>query len=102
MYQLLSEKYLGVHIDSKLNFNVHVDNTVKKANGIRALVQRNTHFCPRKTKADAYKSLVRPVVEYTSTVWSPHTKKNITKVDTVQRKSARWVMSDWQLSLIHI
>jgi len=84
-----------VHNDSKLNFNVHVDNTAKKANGVYALVQWSTHFCPLKTKADAYKSLVRPVVEYTSTVWSPHTKENITKLETVQRKSARWVMSDW-------
>jgi len=42
-----------------------------------------------------HKSLVRPVIEYASTVWSPHTKKNITKVESAQRKSARWVMSDW-------
>jgi len=25
-----SAKYVGVHIDSKMNFNVHVDNTVKR------------------------------------------------------------------------
>ena len=28
-----SAKYLGVHIDKNLNFNSHVDATVKKAKG---------------------------------------------------------------------
>ncbi len=91
-----SAKYLGLHIDSKLNFNTHVDKTVKKANGVRAMVQRNTQFCPRTTKAEAYKTLVRPVVEYASSIWSPHTTKNKEKVESVQRKGARYVMSDWQ------
>ena len=59
---------------------------MKKANGIRSLVQWNTQFCPRKTKVNAYQSLVIPVVEYASTVWCPHTKKNIMKVESVQRQ----------------
>jgi len=54
----------------------------------------NTRFCPRKTKANAYQSLVRPVVEYASAVWYPRTKKNITKVESVQHQSPGWVMSE--------
>ncbi len=34
-----SAKYLGVNIDSKLNFNNHIDTISKKANSIRAFVQ---------------------------------------------------------------
>uniref|UniRef100_A0A8C4WX16 Reverse transcriptase domain-containing protein n=1 Tax=Eptatretus burgeri TaxID=7764 RepID=A0A8C4WX16_EPTBU len=36
-----SAKYLGVHIDSKLNFNTHMDATVKKGNSNNALQSLN-------------------------------------------------------------
>ena len=37
-----SAKYLGVIIDSKLNFDEHIDYICKKANTTRAFVHRNT------------------------------------------------------------
>ena len=36
-------------------------------------------------------SLVRPQVEYASSVWSFHTKQNIIKIEMTQRRVARWV-----------
>ena len=44
-----------------------------------------------KVKEMAYKTLVRPQVEYASPVWSPHTKENIDKIEMTQRRAARWV-----------
>ncbi len=61
-------KYLGVTIDSKLTFNTHIDNICKKANSSKAFVHRNTKQCPRRVKAAAYKTLVRPKLEYCSAV----------------------------------
>ena len=42
-------------------------------------------------KTQAYQSLVRPIVEYGSTVWDPYTKSNIDKIEMVQRRAARYV-----------
>ena len=88
-----SAKYVGVHIDSKLNFNTHIDNTVKKGNGIRALalVQRNTQFCPRKTNVNAYQLLVRPVVEYALTIGMVSTHK---EKHNQSRECSAQLMSD--------
>lgn len=37
---------------------------------------------------------VRPLTEYCSTVWDPHTKNNIVKMEYIQCKAARFVMND--------
>jgi len=53
-----SAKYLGLTIDSKLNYNEHISNICKKANSTRAFIHRNTRSCPRKVKATAYTSFL--------------------------------------------
>ena len=39
-------------------------------------------------------TFVRPQVEYAATVWDPHTTENTKKVETVQRRAARFVTGD--------
>ena len=44
----------------------------------------------------AYKTTVRRLqVEYASLVWSPYTKKDIHKVEMVQRRATRWILSSY-------
>ena len=88
-------KYLGVTIDHKLSWNTHIDNITKKANSTRAFLQRNTKSCPVNIKAKCYTTYVRPTLEYASTVWDPHTAKSRAKLEAVQRRSARYVFSDF-------
>ena len=38
---------------------------------------------------------MRPQLVYASTVWSPHTATDITKLEAVQRRSARWATRDY-------
>ena len=66
-----SAKYLGIHVDSKLNFNAHVDSVVKKANSIRAFLGRNFHHSSHKIKEATYLTYVRPIVEYAASCLGP-------------------------------
>ena len=88
-------KYLGLTLDKHLNFNKHIDVTCKKANASLAFIRRNTYFCNRNVKIDAYKTYVLPIMEYAAFVWSPHTSQNINKLETIQRRAARFVMSNY-------
>ena len=40
----------------------------------------------------AYTTLVRPILEYASIIWAPHTASNIHKLETIQRRSAKHIM----------
>jgi len=89
-------RYLGVIIDSKLNFNKQVDSVCKKANSTLAFLRRNMYSCNCVIKSDAYLIYVRPVLEYAVCSWAPHTKRNIDKLEQVQRRAARFAMKDYR------
>ena len=57
-------------------------------------MNRNLWFCTREVKETAYKSLVRPILEYGSCAWATFKKKHIKKIKSVQRKAARFCMQD--------
>ena len=91
MKQLYPLKYIGVTIEQKLSWNEHIGNVVKKAKSSTAFLRRNLQIPQaHQIKANAYKILVRPQVEYTSVVWDPFTQANIDKIEMVQRRAARY------------
>ena len=47
-------------------------------------------------KQRAYLALVRPTLEYATPAWSPHTKKDINNIESVQRCAARFVCGDYR------
>ena len=66
-----SIKYLGVTITSDLRWNAHVSNVCTKANRTFGFLRRNLYSCPQEVKEAAYKAMVRPVLDYGSSVWDP-------------------------------
>ena len=83
-------KYLGVTILGDLNWGTHINNITKKANQTLGFLKRNTKVHNQDLKSTAYKTLIRPQLEYASTVWSPQTATEIYKIDSVKRRAARW------------
>jgi hypothetical protein len=93
--QTSSHSYLGVEITGDLKWNSHISNVTAKANRSLGFIRRNLYSCPQNLKAKAYTSLVRPLLEYSSSVWDPHTGEQIKKLEAVQRRAARFVMHDY-------
>ena len=86
-----SQPYLGVHLHSKLSWDVHLNHVTAKAKRALGFVRRNLRHCHPDTKKRAYIALVRPLVEYCSVVWDPHHQNKINKVEGIQRAAARFV-----------
>ena len=91
-----SHSYLGVCINNKLNWNQHIQEITAKSNRTLGFVKRNLYACSKSTKQIAYKSLVRPKLEYCAAVWDPYTIKNTRKLETVQKRAARFILNDYE------
>ena len=88
--------YLGVELSSDLKWSTHINNISTKANKILGLLKRNIYHCDTHTKAIAYKSLVRPILEYCSTIWDPHHKSDSAKLERIQHRAARFAVGDYR------
>lgn len=96
-------KYLGVMLHKNLKWKPHVDMIYKKANNTQNFLQRNLLGRSRSTKVKAYRTYVKPIINYASTVWNLvgyGNKKLRDQIEMVQRKSARFVFADWQWQAI--
>ena len=90
-----SHKYLGVTLSGDIKWNTHIDKVVSKANGMLGFDRQNLSNAPHRVKVQAYKSLIRPHIEYYSSVWDPHTSRNIKKVEAAQLRAAHFIMKDY-------
>ena len=66
-----STSYLGVCLSETLEWEAHINKITSKANFTLGFLRRNLKACPPKLGGTAYFSLVRPSLEYSSTVWDP-------------------------------
>ena len=86
-----TEKDLGVTFDQNLKFTDHINNKVNKANRNVGLIFRTFTFMDKDMFLSIYKSVVRPHLEYASSVWSPMFKKDKILIENVQRRATRLV-----------
>ena len=75
---------LGVTIEPKLNVNSQIGGMVSEAKQRCALIHRCFLSRYSSNLIRAYKTYVRPLVEYSPQVWSPHTKSLLSLVEGIQ------------------
>ena len=90
-----SIKCLGVTISSDLRWNTHISNVCTKANRILGFLRRNLYSCPQEVKDAAYKGLVRPVLDYGSSIWDPTGVVLQEEFESVQKHAARFVTGNY-------
>ena len=66
-----SAKYLGITITDNMDWGQHVTEIYSKATKTLGFLCRNLAFAPKEV---AYKTFVRPKLEYGAHIWSTHSK----------------------------
>ncbi|KAG6460286.1 hypothetical protein O3G_MSEX011890 [Manduca sexta] len=83
---------LGVVVDSKLNFNLHMDQIIKTSWRLLGFLKRvGKDFKNPNTLIVLYNSLVRSNLEYASPIWNPTYNKHVIRVERVQRNFTRFL-----------
>ena len=78
-------KDLGLLIDPTLKFNLHILDLTKRARQRSSLIFRSFLSRDPIILLRAFKTYIRPLLEYSSTVWNPSTIHLIDKLESVQR-----------------
>ena len=90
-----SHCYLGIHLSNTLNWTTQTKPASTKAQQTLGVIRRNLNKYPTHIKAVAYTSLVRPIFEYASAAWGPHSQNNIKSLERIQRQAARFYKNNY-------
>ena len=85
------ERDLGVIVDNKLKFGEQCDSVVSKANATLGMIKRNIVSRNHNIITKLYKTLVRPKLEYCIQAWRPYLRKDVDKLERVQRRATKLI-----------
>ena len=89
--EVTSEEDLGITFQQNMRFEEHISNTVNKANRLLGLVKRIFSHMDKTTFLTIYKTIIRPILDYGDSVWSPIFKKHIQMLENIQRRGTKLV-----------
>lgn len=87
-----SYKYLGITVDSKLNFKEHVDNLCKKVAkkvGVLARTRRNLNYL---SSVNIYKTIIAPHFDYCSSILFMCGKEEFSRMQKLQNRAMRVIL----------
>lgn len=84
---------LGVVFHQSLSFTVHIESIVCRANRMAGFIRRQcAEFNNVTALIHLFNSLVRPILEYCSVVWSPFYAIHIKRIEDIQRKFVNFIL----------
>ena len=83
-----SIKFLGVHIDEKLNWKLHIDKVSKKLSKISGVLYMIGRSIPKNLMPNVYNALVTSHLYYCIPVWGGNSSQ-LEPLFTAQKKSLR-------------
>ena len=89
------EKDLGVIVSSNFMWDRQVDALLSKASSRLGLLKRTIHFirCQKQRRA-FYLAIVRSQFEHCAQVWRPSSETQINKLERIQRRAVKWILSE--------
>ena len=89
---------LGVIVDPILKYEAHINKLVGKGYSRVGLLYKGFASRSPRVLKQAYITYIRPVLEYASSVWSPHLIEHIDAIERVQKKFTKRIRTISDLS----
>ncbi|XP_076060290.1 uncharacterized protein LOC143036611 [Oratosquilla oratoria] len=93
-----AHKDLGITVDCNLKFHTHISKTVKKAAGLANNLLRSTLCRDKDFMITLFKSHIRPLLEFGSTVWNTGYLGDLTLLESTQRRWTKQIIGMAELS----
>ena len=84
-------KDLGIIVDSKLKFQKHISAKVNKANQSWGTIKRTFKHMDAYIFKKLFCAQVRSHLEYAIQFWAPYLRKDINKIESVQRRATKYI-----------
>ena len=82
---------LGITKTRDLKWQKQAEKSCKTANRVLGFIARNFNYKSTELMLPLYKSFVQPHLEYAVQFWSPHLRRDIDKMERVQRKATKMI-----------
>jgi len=90
--QVHTFKYLGVVLDSALQWNDHISHVTKKLSQVIGIMKCLKPFINKQALLTIYSSLFLPHLQYCSTVWDQGSKVYMDKLQKLQNRAGRVIL----------
>ena len=86
---LPAHKHLGMSLDSKLNFELHLSDKITKTSKIIGMLRRVHKYLSRESLLKIYKAHIRPHLDYGDIIYDrPNINSFVNKIESVQYNAA--------------
>ena len=85
------EKDLGVTFSADMKVSEQCGIAASKGNQILGLIRRTITYKEKQLVVPLYKAIVRPHLEYCIQAWRPCRKKDIDKLERIQRRATKMI-----------
>lgn len=86
---------LGILLDTKMNFGLHLEYIRNKAMGALQFVKRQSYYFDKDIIRILYSALVRSNVEFACAIWSPHHATNKSYIESTQKQFVMLLNGDY-------
>ena len=92
--QVPSQKHLGMYLDTKLNFQEHLNNVLSKVSKTTALLRKLQVFLPRQSLVMVYKAFIRLYLDYGDIIYDQTYNESFhQKMESMQYNAALTITS---------
>ena len=86
-------KYLGVSVDSELNWNTQVERVCKNVSKMVSFMGRLRHIINEQSMNLIYKSFILPQFDYADIVWDSGKRNHVNMIQKLQNRAGRIILN---------